>query len=236
MNATFNISSDLMMICIPLPMLITSKLPRIKKAALCVLFGMGVFVILCATLNKYYSFSNPFSPQWTFWYIREASVAILIANIPNCWPLLRRLFKLKSFNGSSDGRQNTGGVDLPSRIANSIHTGPRNSARSLLRGRLQSAVRDDKGPDSTMRWSKRDRDILGRTESQTDLKDLDICRNESGSSHSVEPLEIWTKHEVTIDKEREGDNERANAIMYGGTLAASDKGQFRTKTMVTTGL
>jgi len=29
-NATLNISSDVMMLCIPLPLLITSKLPRAK--------------------------------------------------------------------------------------------------------------------------------------------------------------------------------------------------------------
>lgn len=31
-NAVFNISSDIMMLCIPLPLLITSRLPRTKYA------------------------------------------------------------------------------------------------------------------------------------------------------------------------------------------------------------
>lgn len=53
-------------------------------------------------LNKYYSFAFPFSPMWTFWYIREASTAIYVANIPNCWPLVRRLFHLRSFTGTTE--------------------------------------------------------------------------------------------------------------------------------------
>jgi hypothetical protein len=60
---------------------------------------------MCAVLNKYYSFAHPFSPNWEFWYIREASTAILVANMPMCWPLLRRIFNLKAFNGNSSGAQ-----------------------------------------------------------------------------------------------------------------------------------
>ncbi|KAH6715708.1 hypothetical protein BKA61DRAFT_631356 [Leptodontidium sp. MPI-SDFR-AT-0119] len=102
-NAVFNMTSDIMMLCIPLPLLIASQLPKANKLILCVLFSLGVFVILCAVLNKYYSFAQPFSPMWTFWYIREASTAVYVANMPMCWPLMRRLFKLRAFNGISSG-------------------------------------------------------------------------------------------------------------------------------------
>merc|ERR1712093_67633 len=54
-NAVFNITSDIMMLCIPLPLLIASQLPKANKLILCVLFSLGIFVILCAVLNKYYS-------------------------------------------------------------------------------------------------------------------------------------------------------------------------------------
>jgi len=126
-NAVFNISSDLMMLCIPLPLLITSMLPKTKKLVLCVLFGLGVFVILCAVLNKYYSFTQPFSPMWTFWYIREASTAIYVANMPMCWPLFRRVFKLGTFNGSQSltpfgGPNSHPGMDLGQGPKASIHS------------------------------------------------------------------------------------------------------------------
>ncbi|KAF4624618.1 hypothetical protein G7Y89_g13555 [Cudoniella acicularis] len=136
-NAVFNISSDLMMLCIPLPLLITSQLPRAKKFILCGLFGLAVFVILCAILNKYYSFAHPFSPEWTFWYIREASTAILVANIPMCWALMRRLFNLRSFNGSSPHTH--------SRSKSLPLSGP-NNGLSSLHGRKKSNFHESPRP------------------------------------------------------------------------------------------
>jgi hypothetical protein len=96
-NAVFNISSDLLTLALALQLFIRSKLPARRKLVLCGIFGLGAFVILAAVLNKYYSFRFPFGSQWTFWYIRESSTAILVANLPFMWTLLRRVFKLGSF-------------------------------------------------------------------------------------------------------------------------------------------
>ncbi|KAF1809103.1 hypothetical protein P152DRAFT_367814, partial [Eremomyces bilateralis CBS 781.70] len=96
-NAVFNISSDLIMLGIGLSLFIRSRLPAKRKVLLCCIFGLGIFVILAAILNKYYSFSHPFSVDWTFWYIREASTAMLVANMPFIWTLLRRMFHLGEF-------------------------------------------------------------------------------------------------------------------------------------------
>ena len=63
-NTVFNISSDLMMLCIPLPILVRAKLPLQKKLILCIVFSMGIFVIICAVLSKYYSFSLPYGFDW----------------------------------------------------------------------------------------------------------------------------------------------------------------------------
>ncbi|KAL2352064.1 hypothetical protein BJ546DRAFT_237123 [Cryomyces antarcticus] len=100
-NAVFNLSSDLIMLGIALPMFIRSELPLKKKMILCCIFGLGIFVILSALLNKYYSFTEPFGSMWTFWYVREVSTAILVANLPFTWTLLRRIFNLRSFDGAS---------------------------------------------------------------------------------------------------------------------------------------
>ncbi|KAG5951476.1 hypothetical protein E4U53_003026 [Claviceps sorghi] len=45
-------------------------------------------------------FKDPFSPEWMFWYIRESSTAIIVANLPLTWTVFRRLFNLGSFNHS----------------------------------------------------------------------------------------------------------------------------------------
>lgn len=62
---------------------------------------MNELQILSAILNKYYSFTDPFGADWTFWYIRESSTALLTANLPMTWTLFRRVFSLTSFHEKS---------------------------------------------------------------------------------------------------------------------------------------
>ena len=97
-NAVFNISSDLIMLCIALPMFIRSLLPLKRKLILCFIFSLGVFAIIAAVLNKYYSFTKPYEPTWINWYTRESSTAILVANLPFTWTLLRKVFDLGVFD------------------------------------------------------------------------------------------------------------------------------------------
>ncbi|KAB8277093.1 hypothetical protein BDV30DRAFT_223692 [Aspergillus minisclerotigenes] len=92
-----NIATDLMIMCIPLPLLIKAKLSLTKKITLCAVFSLGIFVILCSILSKYYSISNPYGDRWVDWYVREAATAIVVANIPQTWTLFRRMFNWKSF-------------------------------------------------------------------------------------------------------------------------------------------
>ncbi|KAK5007805.1 hypothetical protein LTR28_004811, partial [Elasticomyces elasticus] len=65
-NAVFNLSSDVILLSIALPMFVRSKLPTRKKVALICIFGLGFFVLVAAVLNKYYSFTEPFGDAWTF--------------------------------------------------------------------------------------------------------------------------------------------------------------------------
>ncbi|KAE8154053.1 hypothetical protein BDV25DRAFT_136198 [Aspergillus avenaceus] len=109
LTMAFNVSSDVLMICIPLPLLIRASLPLRSKLTLIGVFSMGTFIILCATLSKVSSFKDPFSPQWLFWYVREASTAICVANIPNCWTLVRRVFNLRSWTGGTHYQHNSPG-------------------------------------------------------------------------------------------------------------------------------
>nr|POE90634.1 hypothetical protein CFP56_60247 [Quercus suber] len=90
-NAVFNLSSDLAMLAIGLPMFIRMSLPWKKKIPLIGIFSLGVFVILAAILNKVYSFTLPFGVDWTFWYVRESSTALLVANLPFVWTVWRKV-------------------------------------------------------------------------------------------------------------------------------------------------
>ena len=120
-DAVFNISSDLMMLFIPLPLLIKAKLPLRRKLVLSGVFSLGVFVvsiisfhlhevsnklivsqILSAVLNRYYNFTAGYgSLIYLNWYAGETSTAIIVANVTHCWPLLSRVFSLGSFKSSS---------------------------------------------------------------------------------------------------------------------------------------
>ncbi|KAI0129022.1 hypothetical protein BJ170DRAFT_579305 [Xylariales sp. AK1849] len=116
-NAVLNITSDIMIIAIPMPIFLQVILPVKRKAILCGVFALGIFTILSAILNKYYSFTEPFGSSWTFWYIRESSTAIITANLPFTWTLLQRTFNLRSFNGRSSAAQTIDGVSLGFRSA-----------------------------------------------------------------------------------------------------------------------
>ncbi|KAJ5385643.1 hypothetical protein N7509_008184 [Penicillium cosmopolitanum] len=110
MSFVFNISSDIAMLFIPIPLIVRSKMSTLKKVLLSCTFGLGIFVvrhnmlyprgcsvnahnkqIACAIGNRVYSFANIVSIQWIYWYVREASTAVIVANIPNCYTLLRRI-------------------------------------------------------------------------------------------------------------------------------------------------
>ncbi|KAH7029264.1 uncharacterized protein B0I36DRAFT_411099 [Microdochium trichocladiopsis] len=103
-NLVLNISSDIMIMLIPMPILVKSSLPLKKKLVLGGIFLLGSFTILSALLSKYYSFTEPFGSAWTFWYIRESSTALITANLPATWTLIRHRFHLSSFNAKSSQR------------------------------------------------------------------------------------------------------------------------------------
>lgn len=108
-NAVFNISSDIMIILIPMPLLFKVRLPAKNKAILGGVFCIGTFTIIAAALNKYYSFSHPFAPDWTIWYLRESYTAILCANLPFTWPILQRAFNLSNWSQNSCPSNHYGG-------------------------------------------------------------------------------------------------------------------------------
>lgn len=83
-------------------------------------------------LNRYYNFTVPYSPIFLNWYVGELSTAVFVANIPLCWPLLRRVFKVGTFNDKRSGVTNNGYPSHPQRHAH----GAKNTLRSVVGQRL----------------------------------------------------------------------------------------------------
>ncbi len=92
------------MILIVLPIFIRMRLPWRKKIPLILLFSLGLFTILAAILNKVYSFSQPYGSLWTFWYTRESSTALLVANLPFAFTLWLKIPGVRSLVGMSNDR------------------------------------------------------------------------------------------------------------------------------------
>lgn len=101
-NLVFNLSSDLMIVAIPLPLLLKQHVVWKKKLLMVFPFTLGAFSMICAILSKYSSFTNPFSVAWVYWYCREASTVMIVTNMPYAWTLIRRIFNLHSFFGDSE--------------------------------------------------------------------------------------------------------------------------------------
>ncbi|KAJ9634386.1 hypothetical protein H2199_009044 [Coniosporium tulheliwenetii] len=100
-SASFNITSDICMILIPIPMVLRLRLPTKQKTILASVFSMGTFVIIAAVLTKYFNLSDVWDTSYMFWYTREASVAVWVANLPMIWPLMREWLPfLRSMTGS----------------------------------------------------------------------------------------------------------------------------------------
>lgn len=102
-NLTFNLTSDLLIIFIPLPLFIKAHLELKKKLLLIFPFSMGFFTMACAILSKHLSFTQPFSSEWLYWYTREASTAMIVSNMPYSWTIIRKVFRVKSFLNNRSG-------------------------------------------------------------------------------------------------------------------------------------
>ena len=140
------------MLLVAIPLLLQVRVPVQQKAVLVGIFGMGVFVIAAAILNKVYAYvPSLVSMYYLNWYIREASSSIYVANLPAIWSLLRDMFpsvarwgfktkKSSGFSGSGSGWAATN-------KKGSSHLSSRNYAMRPF-GRLGSASGDlDESPN-----------------------------------------------------------------------------------------
>lgn len=103
----FTITSDIAIMLVGMPVLISVRLPRRQKVALLVLFGLGIFAIISAVLTKVYCLvPELISYVYMRWYYREATVMMLVVNMPLTWSLVGSMFpRLRSWfsnHGSSE--------------------------------------------------------------------------------------------------------------------------------------
>jgi len=187
-NLTFNLTSDLIIIFIPLPLFIRARLELKKKLLLLFPFSLGFFTMVCAILSKRVSFTQPFSVQWIYWYTREASTVMIVANMPYSWTIIRKVFRVKAFlnrSGSGEGTLGTG-----REVSNATATGapgekswPSKHLSFLWRENVQrrESTADSTGP-ITEPHAMRMRDWKGH---DIDVKSDPYSSSSSESSKSV---------------------------------------------------
>lgn len=95
-----NISSDIILLFIPVPIILKTRLPKKRKIILTCILGLGVLNILAAILNRFYNFKNPNSYVFLYWYVAEVGIAMLVGNMPLCWPVLRAIFGVHDQTGT----------------------------------------------------------------------------------------------------------------------------------------
>lgn len=89
-QGVLSISSDILILLIAMPILVAVRLPRRQKVILLLLFGLGIFEIIAALLTKVYCLVPALiSYQYMNWYFREATIAMLVTNLPLMWSLVR---------------------------------------------------------------------------------------------------------------------------------------------------
>lgn len=86
-----NVSTDIYLIAIPLPMLWGSSLKMIKKIASTFILGAGIFVLVCAIMKSVFVLVDPVHGAQLAgaWGTRETFVAVITTNLPVLFPLFR---------------------------------------------------------------------------------------------------------------------------------------------------
>ncbi|KAM7185647.1 hypothetical protein V8F20_011725 [Naviculisporaceae sp. PSN 640] len=86
-----NVSTDLYLISIPVPMLFQANLKPLRKVGLIILFSGGLFVVACATLRCVLIVTDPVNGAQLAgsWAVRESFIAVVTTNLPMIFPLIK---------------------------------------------------------------------------------------------------------------------------------------------------
>lgn len=169
-QACFNISSDTLMLFIPLPLVFKLSMPWKQKAVLLVIFSMGIFVIVAAILTKVFNLSNIWDPSYMLWYTREASVAVYVSNLPMIWPLLREYFPmLKALTPGQKSSLSLQGASSTGRLRSTkVGPGNRHLSGGFGENRVTTTIRGTVKGESTEELSsgsETEMGVIGRKHS-----------------------------------------------------------------------
>lgn len=223
-NLVFNLTSDILILSIPLPLFIKAHLEFKRKILLVFPFSLGLFTMLCAILSKRLSFTHPYSSEWVYWYCREASTAMIVTNMPYSWALMRRIFKLRSFLGDSTSAQMQGGQPRelhgysPGAMALDSHPRSRQASRTtgehrkfswpqLKSHKKDSVTSTEQKATSARSWTNTNGDLAKGPELKGETSPFSSCNSSAGSAPKDPPTATtdWTLDRLyPLDEEELG--------------------------------
>lgn len=158
---------------------------------------------MTAVLNRYYNFSNPNSLVYAFWYVGESSTALMVANLPLCWPLLQWLLSAGPWTESGSRNQLQQHQQAPR------HKQPRT-------GRFDRRSRRPGSPTLlsilTTETSTSTHESYG-----TDKRDNSLLRSKGGQTSSA-TVEVHPTQEIELSLTPIGGSGRNEAPANVGTL------------------
>lgn len=96
-NGTIALTTDIIVLLLPLPLIWGLQLPLGQKLALIPVFGLGLFIVVVSTLRLHALIAHPtYDTTWdlegTLWTIIEFNIALMCAALPSVRVLLVRMF------------------------------------------------------------------------------------------------------------------------------------------------
>ena len=188
------ITCDVLMLLVAIPIIIRVRVPLKQKLILLLIFGLGVFVIIAALLTKIYCLvPSLISYIYMNWYFREATVAMLVTNLPLVWSLLREIFPaIRSWTGSKRSDRYKSG---PFTWSWNKGGGTSRQYGRSVGDQSRDFGLQNYGPTSTVTPSKAMSDVTCRASDERD----EISDGESGKA-----LRIRQDFTITIDSEPPG--------------------------------
>ncbi|KAK3688829.1 hypothetical protein B0T22DRAFT_407493, partial [Podospora appendiculata] len=126
-NGAFALTTDVIVLLLPMPLVWRLQLPLSQKLALVPVFGIGIFIVITSTLRLYALIATPsadttYELMGTLWTIIEFNLALVCASLPTVRVLMVRMlpgrFEPRATYGSSEKRSaKNGGVSWGSKTS-----------------------------------------------------------------------------------------------------------------------
>ena len=146
--------------------------------------------IISACLSRYYCFAKPESIMWIFWYVREASTGVIVANIPHLYALLRQVLHLEAFGSLKERVTRRAGYTQHPLSTMKTDAGPQDSYRSFRKNLSRSESTERIAPKHGMSleiWQKKEYTVTSSEAPEPRWADGDSGKTFTGSAGSDMP-------------------------------------------------